>query len=113
MFAALAICEVFARQAGFGWAGGLALGAGEGLVHGARLNETGGPAIRIQKALEMAADALALGERIPQPAAKLLATPFIPGWLYRLFGGFGWLQQAKKYGAEKLLRRKTYSKQQN
>ena len=59
---ALAICETFARQAGFAWAGGLALGAGEGLVHGAPLNEVGGPAVPIKKALEMAAASLAIGE---------------------------------------------------
>jgi len=36
-------------QAGFGWAGALALGAGEGLVHGAPLAQAGGPAIPIRK----------------------------------------------------------------
>lgn len=106
---ALAICQVFARQAGFGWAGSMALGAGEGLVHGGHLRELSGPAVPIKKALDLAAQALARGEAIPAAAVTLLARPIIPGWLYRFLGGMGWVQQAKKYGVEKLLRRKTYS----
>jgi hypothetical protein len=105
---ALAICATFARQAGFAWGGSIALGAGEGMVHGAPLNEMDGRAIPLKKALELAAAALAQGQPIPQAARDILAKPFIPGWLYRLFGGFGWRQQAKRYGAEKHMRRKTY-----
>jgi len=107
---ALENCRLFARQAGFIWAGSLALGAGEGLVHGVSLNGAGGQAIPIKKALEMAAEALAQGESIPQAAAVMLAKPIIPGWLYRVLGGYGWVQQAKKFGVEKLLRRKTYNR---
>jgi hypothetical protein len=107
--APLAICETFAQQAGFEWAGGLALGAGEGLVHGAPLNDAGGPAIPIKKSLEMAAEALTAGEHIPQAAIDLLAKSFIPGWLYRAIGWYGWKQQAKRWGAEKLLKRQPYA----
>lgn len=106
---ALAICETFAQQAGFEWAGGLALGAGEGLVHGAPLNEAGGPAIPIKKSLEMAAEALAVGRHVPQAAIDLLAKSFVPAWLYRTIGWYGWKQQAKRWGAEKLLRRQPYA----
>ena len=105
----LAICEVFARQTGFGWAGSLALGAGEGLVHGAALNTASGPAIPIKKSLEMAAEALARGESIPLTATEMLAKPVIPAWFYRAIGVYGWGQQAKKFGVEKLLKRKTYA----
>jgi multimeric flavodoxin WrbA len=105
---ALAICETFARQAGFEWAGGLALGAGEGLVHGAPLTTASGPAIPIKKALDLAAAGLARGEQIPQAAIDLLAKPIIPGWLYRMLGGFGWKQQAKGWGVEKSLKRQPY-----
>lgn len=106
---ALAICEEFSRQSGFSWAGSLSLGAGEGLVHGAKINELKGPASPIINALDLAAEALAKGEAIPQAAQGLMAKPFIPGWMYRLVGAFGWNAQAKSWGAEKLLRRKTYS----
>ena len=105
---ALAICETFARQAGFDWAGALSLGAGEGLVHGAPLAEAGGPAIPIRKALDLAAEALLQGQPIPQSAIDLLAKPIIPGWAYRAMGIFGWRQQAKQYGVQNIMNRKTY-----
>jgi multimeric flavodoxin WrbA len=108
---ALAICETFARQSGFLWAGSLALGAGEGLVHGAPLRDAGGPAIPIKKALEMAAEKLAEGQSIPQSAVTLMAKPIIPGWIYRLMGGFGWKQQAKRYGADKSLKKQPYPRE--
>jgi multimeric flavodoxin WrbA len=99
---ALAICATFALQAGFEWAGSLSLGAGEGLVHGAALNEMDGRAIPLKQALDLAAAALAQGQAIPAAAQAFLAKPFIPSWLYRLMGGFGWKQQAKEYGAKNL-----------
>jgi len=105
---ALAICEEFARKAGFTWMGSLALGGGEGLVHGVPLSEMDGRAIPIKKAFELAAEALAAGRPMPQTARDLLARPVIPNWLYRLFGGHGWKQQAKKYGKEKSMNRQPY-----
>ncbi len=105
---ALAICERFAQQAGFAWAGSLALGAGQGLVHGAPLAELDGRAIPLKKSLEMAAEALANGHRIPRAAVNLMAKPVVSPWLYRLAGIYGWRQQAKRYGMEKLLKRRPY-----
>lgn len=105
---ALAICTNFARLTGFEWAGSLALGAGEGIVHGTPLNEMDGRAIPLKKALDLAAEALAQGLAIPDEAQALLAKPFIPGWLYRWMGAYGWKQQAKKYGADKHLKRQPY-----
>lgn len=105
---ALAICETFAQQAGFFWAGALALGGGQGLVHGTPLNELDGRAIPLKKSLEIAAEALASGNSIPQAAKDLMAKPVIPGWMYLLVGAYGWKQQAKQYGMEKLLKRQPY-----
>ena len=105
---ALAICAEFARQCGFTWAGGLALGGGEGLVHGTPLNALDGRAIPIKKSLELAAAALAVGRPIPQTARDLLAKPTVPNWLYLLFGGYGWRQRARQYGVEKSLKRQPY-----
>ena len=105
---ALAICAEFSRTAGFDWAGGIMLGAGEGLVHGVPLTELGGRAFAVTNALNLAAGALAVGDPIPQEAQDLLSKPFIPAWIYRLAGGLGWKQQAKQYGVEKMLRRKPY-----
>ena len=105
---ALAICSQFARQSGFAWAGGLALGGGEGLVHGAPLETLDGRAIPLKKSLEMAAEALASGEPIPPAAGELLAKPVIPAWIYRLLGGYGWKQQAKRYGVQRQMKRRPY-----
>ncbi|MEW6242462.1 MAG: NAD(P)H-dependent oxidoreductase, partial [Chloroflexota bacterium] len=104
----LAICAEFARQSGLTWMGGLALGAGQGIVHGAPLHELDGRAIPIKKSLELAAEALANGQPIPQSARDLLATPIIPHWMYTFMGRYGWRQQAKGYGAQKMLKRQPY-----
>jgi multimeric flavodoxin WrbA len=105
---ALAICAEFARQTGFAWAGELALGAGEGMVHGAPLEELGGRAISIMQALDLAADALAAGGAIPQAARDLLARPIIASWLYEWMGALGWFMQARQYGAHLAIRRRPY-----
>lgn len=106
---ALAICETFAHSAGFHWAGSLALGGGEGMVHGTPLNEMDGRAIPLKKALTLAAEALINGENIPSEAQVMWDKPFIPNWLYRLIGKLGWQKQAKKYNAQKNLKRRTYA----
>jgi multimeric flavodoxin WrbA len=105
---AAAVCALFARQVGFEWAGALALAGGEGMVHGTPLAELDGRAIPLMKSLELSAVALAQGQNIPQAAVDLLVRPVVPVWLYRLFGGYGWKQMARRYGANKQLRRKPY-----
>ncbi len=105
---ALAICENFARLTHFAWAGSLALGAGEGMIHGMPLNELDGRVIPLKKALDLSAELLARGIAIPPGAQALLAKPFVPGWLYRAMGVYGWSQQAKQYHAEKISERQPY-----
>ena len=102
---ALAICETFARQAGFEWAGSLALGGGQ-MLDGAPL--TGGRTARIRQALDLAARALAEGQAIPTAAQELLDKPVVPHWAYRLMGGLGWRLQARHYGAWRSLKRQPY-----
>ena len=79
-------------------------------MHGTPLNQLDGRAIPLKKALDLSAEALAQGRAIPQAAQDFLAKPFIPSWLYRLMGGLGWKQQAKKYGIQKIMGRKTYDR---
>lgn len=106
---ALAICETFARQTGFEWAGSLALGGGEGIgASGRPLSELGGRTRPLQKPLRLAAEALAQGQPIPKAAREQLAKPVIPSWLYRRFGAYGWRKQAKQHGVKKSLRRQPY-----
>ncbi|NTU84282.1 MAG: NAD(P)H-dependent oxidoreductase [Chloroflexales bacterium] len=56
---AMQVCAGFARQAGLAWAGGLSLGAGEGVVQGKPLGELGGMAAPVRRALDIAATSLA------------------------------------------------------
>jgi multimeric flavodoxin WrbA len=104
---ALTNCELFARQTGFSWAGGLALGAGH-MLNGVPLVEGGGMTMHMRQALDLAAKALAQGQAIPQAARDGLAKPVIPHWVYRLSGWWRWHQQAKANGARKLLKHQPY-----
>lgn len=105
---ALAISSEFARQNGLTWMGGLALGAGEGIVHGVPLNEMDGRAIPLKQSLELTAEALANGRPIPKSARDLLAKPVIPDWMYTFMGKFGWEQRAKRYGVNRIIKRQPY-----
>jgi multimeric flavodoxin WrbA len=104
---ALANCETFAHQAGFTWAGGMALGAGH-MLDGVPLAEGGGMTMMMRQSLDLAANGLAQGQAIPQAALDGLAKPVIPHWLYRLSGWWRWIQKAKANGARKLLKRQPY-----
>ncbi len=108
---ALAVCEIFAKQAQFQWAGGLALGGGHGLGD-KPLEEWGGRTAGIRKSLDLAANALAHGQQITKETQEIMSKPLIPSWFpfraYRLMGGLGWKQQAKKYGMQNSLNRQPY-----
>jgi hypothetical protein len=94
---ALRMCAVFAREAGLDWAGGLALGGGEA-VHGQTLEKAGGAAAKARKAIELAAAALRENREIPERAVALMASPFIPTFLYRWLGSWGWRRRARSLG---------------
>ena len=85
---ALAICEQFAEAAGLQWAGGMSMGGG-GVVHGVPLAEHGPRAAGIRRALNIAADALAEGHRVPDAAISMLAQPVIPARMYTTIGNLG------------------------
>lgn len=95
---ALAICREFARQSGLAWAGGLALGQG-GAISGRPLAAVGGMARHVMCALDLTADALALGEPVPAAAVTLMAKPMMPAFFYTLMGNLGWHLQARTQGA--------------
>lgn len=104
---AIAICRKFASETGLVWAGGLGLGGGESL-NAKPLKELGGMVRNTVKSLDLAADALSQGKDVPQEAIELMAKPFIPRWLYVLFGGMGWKRRAKGHGARKKLYDRPY-----
>ena len=103
----LAICKTFAQQAGFEWAGSLALGGG-GMVNGFPLAEGGGKTIFMRQALELAADGLVQRGAIPKVAREGLAKPLIPHWLYWLVALRRVLLDAKGNGALRRLFRQPY-----
>jgi len=105
---AIAICRKFARETGFKWAGGLALGGGEA-INGKPLLEVKGMIARhVIKSLNLTADALSAGKSVPQEAVKIMAKPFIPRWMYICLGGMRWKRDAKKHGVHKKLYNRPY-----
>lgn len=103
----LAISRRFAHECEFEWAGGLALGSGES-IGGRRLEKAGGLVRNVRKSLDLAAEALAKGNRIPEEAIQLMARPLMPRWIYLLFGNMGWHRSAKKQGCKEPLDSKPY-----
>ncbi len=103
----LGICRRFAREAGLGWAGGLALGGGAAL-DGIALERAGGRGRHARAALDLAAAALAAGEPVPAEAVERMARPFVPAWAYTLLGTWGWRRRARAHGAHRELHRRPY-----
>jgi len=104
---ALAICRLFARQAGFRWLGGLPLGGGE-VVGGRPLEKAGGVARLLRQALNLAAESIAAGAEVPAEAVRLMARPLVPRWLYILIGEMGWRRLARRNGVRRMLRARPY-----
>ena len=94
---ALAIARSFAHEAGYVWAGGLALGGGEA-IHGRPLADVGGLGRHVRHALEVAGDALGGGGVIPESAIRELALPLLPSMIYRLVGDRSWRSKARENG---------------
>ena len=92
---ALEVCRLFAKQVGFEWAGGLAMGGG-GMISGQPLTEMGGQVRNQTKALAIAAEALANGEPIPESAVVSMSKLGFPKLIYTWMGNRNWKQQAKK-----------------
>ncbi|MCI5223980.1 MAG: hypothetical protein D3924_15240, partial [Candidatus Electrothrix sp. AR4] len=109
---ALAICRNFAVECGMTWAGGLAMGAGEGLLSGHPVTAFKGlkglkrpPLYYVNRALKITAAALAEGHSVPKKAVQLIAKKPIPLisfdlWrrLYMKRGKMIWEKEALKNG---------------
>ncbi len=103
----LAICRRFAAEAGFRWAGGLALGGGEALG-GRSPAERGGMVRHVVEALDLAAACLAREEEVPPQAVEAMARPLIPVRFYTWMGGLGWWMRAREHGVARRLRARPY-----
>lgn len=95
---ALDMCRLFARDGGFEWRGGLALGGGPAIA-GRPLAEVGGMGRNVRRSLELSAEALAEGKALPKEAVDLMAKRSLPRWLYIAFGNMGWKRRARANGA--------------
>ncbi len=104
---ALAICRQFARETGFEWAGGLALGGGEA-INGKPLAQVSGLARNVVAALDLTADALAVGQPVPEKAVTLMARLLIPSRAYTIIGRREWKRRARKNGAQDTLGARPY-----
>ncbi len=92
---ALAICKNFALEVNMLWAGGLTLGAGEGLISGKSLIGIHGfagfkrpPLFYISRSLKLTARSLATGHPVPEKAAQVMAKvpyPFMSSARWRTF----------------------------
>ena len=94
---ALEMCRVFARQAGFVWAGGLGLGGGEAIGR-KPLEEAGGVTRHVRQGLDLAAEALVADQTVPEEAQALFARQMVPSRVYTTLGDIGWLRTARKKG---------------
>lgn len=96
-YTALAIARQFAREAGYTWMGGLALGMG-GVIDGKPLAKQGRMVRYVMRALDLTATSIDRGEQVPLEAVELMSRPFMPRWLYTTVGNWGWKKQAKRNG---------------
>jgi len=96
---AVRICQFFARDAGFRWAGGLSVGGGSA-VHGTELVKLGGMARNLRKALELTANALVDGGNVPTEAKELTNKGVVAPWLLRFIVNRNWKRQSRKNGID-------------
>ncbi len=108
---ALAICRCFAQEAGFEWVGGLALGGGEA-IDGQPLAKVKTLARNAIRSLDLAAEAIAAGEPLPQKAVRLMAKPLVPTWMYTWLGERIWRKRARKKGAIDKLDARPYQQEE-
>lgn len=104
---ALAIAEQFSKKAGSLWMGGLGVGGGNGFG-GRTLEEGKQTTISIRMALDLAAEALAQGEPIPQASVDLAAKEPYPSALFRFGAQFFWKAAAAKHGAKRKIQDRPY-----
>ena len=95
---ALAICQQFAKEAGFDWRGGLAVGGGPAVA--SRLRR-GGPGRHVVSALDLAADQLASGRAVPLDVVSRAAKQAMPAFVYRRAVERGFRRQARQHGVRR------------
>ena len=92
---ALAICRRFSDEARLRWAGGLGLGGGPA-IDGRPLGRRERMTRNVRAALDLAAEALAVGDPVPEEAVRLMARPLVGPALYRFMVNRGYRRRARK-----------------
>jgi multimeric flavodoxin WrbA len=95
---ALRITRVFARAAGYTFAGALPLGGGGVVTAGRSLEEPKPPVSHVVRAIALAAPALAAGQTVPEAALESILDPPLPEFAYRAMGELGFRQDAHRHG---------------
>jgi multimeric flavodoxin WrbA len=108
---ALSICQRFAAENGMTWVGGLAMGAGEALCGGQKLQPmmaSGLPCAHVIRALDATGAALARGQAVPAEAVRGIAENPIPHTLFSVWrqmfvhqGNQWWERRAAEHGVSK------------
>jgi len=106
---ALAIYRQFAKEAEFGWAGGLAFAPGA-VINGKPLGDAGFAARNARKSLEIAAGALVRGEPVPSGAAKLADKPLASTWMFLLNANRSWKHKVKDKAVWKAIESRPFRK---
>jgi ferredoxin-NADP reductase/multimeric flavodoxin WrbA len=94
---AFGLLREFARESGYTWAGGLALGGGEAIA-GRALDSAGALTRPLRHALDTGVPVLLAGGVLPDAACDQAATQLTPGPLYRFFGWCGWHVKRRAQG---------------
>jgi hypothetical protein len=106
---ALAMYRQFAKEAEFGWAGGLAFASGW-VINGTPLGEAGFVARNARKSLEIAAGALVRGGPVPSGAVKLADKPLVPAWMFLLNANRSWKHKVKDPAVWKEMEKRPFRK---
>jgi hypothetical protein len=104
---ALAMCKIFSDETGMRWLGGLGFGMGETLG-GKTPDEAGGTAFVMRLALDIAAEAWARLDVVPDSALRWAGRQRMPSWIYRHLGNWGWNRTARKTDTLERMRDKPY-----
>ncbi len=94
---ALEICVLFARDTGFTWNGGAALGGGA-MLEGKSLEESGGRSKNLRAGLALLAVSVSLGGGLSKHARDLIGRPMVPKFLYVYYGNKLWRKTAEGNG---------------
>jgi multimeric flavodoxin WrbA len=94
---ALEICVLFARDTGFVWNGGGAVGGGT-VLEGQKLEDAGGKVKNLRAGLALLAVSVSQGGALSKQARELIGRPLVPKFLYVLFGNRMWRKTAEGHG---------------